>query len=641
MKLAWQRSVLAVVVLVAVALAGCQGDRGRAGVQTLLVTTDLAAGADCEAGGVRVETGPDQNRNRTLDAEEVAVTSVICRPPSGLVNVTSLPPSEECPFGSTLITSGVDANGDGVLAEAELAASELFCAPRESDFEGLVFLAPVYVSSSPKSGLFRARADGSGFMPLAATRDAATGITSFALSPDKTRVAFKAQMDADSPVALFVVSLIDGEPAREVSGTLFEAAAEVGDYAWSPDGSRIAFIATGGSMSALYVVRPDGTLRVRLDQPDESVVTSSKVMSLAWAPGGDLLAFFGAQDTLNKFELYTVPVAGGVAPTKISCGAKVHQLYAWSPDGAHLAFFENTSGSAYGLRLGTPGEACIAGDPIATLVHNSSNTPLSLAWQPVAADAILLFGGGDPVDVTIAKVYVYNPTSGGSPAQVGCDLEAEEKSRDAAWAPDGGMIAYRSNADQTVPGYRLYLASPSGEGSCTAVSAGPSTGFEVAGFEWSPTSELLLYNTAKIDGTSHRGELYVVPEGGGAASVLHGNVCVKAASGVAECGQTFAFAADGRAAFIGQSSSSGSLSLFVATPGAGAGTAVSGETITGLWNLAWAPDGGRIAFIGREGEDALAHLYTVTPEGEGLVQLTPDDMPASMQLPDYEAKYSW
>lgn len=59
---------------------GDKGDTGLDGVGTLVVTSNEPAGANCAAGGTRMEGGRDANRNGVLDAGElnVALTRYIC-----------------------------------------------------------------------------------------------------------------------------------------------------------------------------------------------------------------------------------------------------------------------------------------------------------------------------------------------------------------------------------------------------------------------------------------------------------------------------------------------------------------------------------------------------------------------------------
>ena len=57
---------------------GQDGNDGLDGLTALVVTAEEAAGDNCPAGGVRLNTGLDTNKNHMLDAAEVTTTSYLC-----------------------------------------------------------------------------------------------------------------------------------------------------------------------------------------------------------------------------------------------------------------------------------------------------------------------------------------------------------------------------------------------------------------------------------------------------------------------------------------------------------------------------------------------------------------------------------
>ncbi|MHB8872256.1 MAG: DUF7151 family protein, partial [Myxococcaceae bacterium] len=114
----------------------CNGTAGAAGAsgQTSLVSQSAEpAAANCAAGGVKISTGLDTNGNGTLEPGEVAGTSYVCRGSDGasgknaLVTQTSEPPGANCQGGGVRIQSGVDSNGDGALDGNEVANTTLVC----------------------------------------------------------------------------------------------------------------------------------------------------------------------------------------------------------------------------------------------------------------------------------------------------------------------------------------------------------------------------------------------------------------------------------------------------------------------------------------------------------------------------------
>ena len=75
---------------------GANGTEGDVGISSLIVTRDEVAGDNCEHGGVYIETGLDQNRDQTLNAEEVSSTHYLCAP-AGAGSTSPLPVGEGAP----------------------------------------------------------------------------------------------------------------------------------------------------------------------------------------------------------------------------------------------------------------------------------------------------------------------------------------------------------------------------------------------------------------------------------------------------------------------------------------------------------------------------------------------------------------
>lgn len=105
----------------------CNGSDGGSGHDTLVTTTSEPAGANCAAGGLKVEHGLDDNDNGTLDASEVDATDYVCAPTQSLIATATEPPGANCPDGGTAITSGLDDNANGVLDAGEVDSTEYAC----------------------------------------------------------------------------------------------------------------------------------------------------------------------------------------------------------------------------------------------------------------------------------------------------------------------------------------------------------------------------------------------------------------------------------------------------------------------------------------------------------------------------------
>lgn len=99
-------------------------------VSNLVRATELAPGGDCALGGSQVERGLDNNGNGNLDASEVQETVLLCAGADGigsLVDITDEPAGSNCALGGLRVQTGRDDDGDGVLSSAEVDITSYAC----------------------------------------------------------------------------------------------------------------------------------------------------------------------------------------------------------------------------------------------------------------------------------------------------------------------------------------------------------------------------------------------------------------------------------------------------------------------------------------------------------------------------------
>lgn len=111
---------------------GTNGSDGIDGISTFIRTTTEPAGANCSAGGVKIELGLDANGNQVFDAgEEFGSPVYVCNGQNGTngsdgadgtdgadgksVIVTSAPAGGECANGGTTLTFGYDNDSNGTV----------------------------------------------------------------------------------------------------------------------------------------------------------------------------------------------------------------------------------------------------------------------------------------------------------------------------------------------------------------------------------------------------------------------------------------------------------------------------------------------------------------------------------------------
>jgi hypothetical protein len=108
-------------------LAGCASD----GRSTLLVTRPEEAGANCQYGGLRLDTGVDANYDGVLSPDEVQSMAYVCNQRvdgrSTASRVVAIVAGPVCEAGGQRIETGFDDDEDGVLSDGEVDQSAVVC----------------------------------------------------------------------------------------------------------------------------------------------------------------------------------------------------------------------------------------------------------------------------------------------------------------------------------------------------------------------------------------------------------------------------------------------------------------------------------------------------------------------------------
>ncbi|MEN0060511.1 MAG: choice-of-anchor Q domain-containing protein [Myxococcota bacterium] len=105
-------------------------------VETIETVTAEPAGDLCREGGQRRDTGFDLNADGTLNEDEIVSTIYVCTETgevTTLVSVTLVPPGADCGAGGQRIDVGVDDNDDAVLSDDEIDETTFVCTTVETE----------------------------------------------------------------------------------------------------------------------------------------------------------------------------------------------------------------------------------------------------------------------------------------------------------------------------------------------------------------------------------------------------------------------------------------------------------------------------------------------------------------------------
>ena len=188
--------------------------------------------------------------------------------------------------------------------------------------------------------------------------------------------------------------------------------------AYSPDGSRIAFIRNDGTDNEIWVINANGTNPVQL--------TSNNVddQGPTWSADGTKIGFNSTVGGVT--QIYTVSAAGGT-PTALTTADGGNGTPSWSPNGTKIAFTSTRDGhpEIYVMNADGTGQTRLTGD---------DEWDYDASWSPDGTRIAYTHGGGVP------DIFVMN-ANGSSPANLTNTLNDGESS--AAWSPDGSKIVYR------------------------------------------------------------------------------------------------------------------------------------------------------------------------------------------------------
>jgi Tol biopolymer transport system component/tRNA A-37 threonylcarbamoyl transferase component Bud32 len=312
-----------------------------------------------------------------------------------------------------------------------------------------------------------------------------------AISPDGRSVAYAA--GTSSGTRIYVRQVAGGR----VSPLTDDTTASQANPRWSPDGTRILFLAQDAVFSA---PASGGAARQEIPAGRGSAVTSA-----AWAPDGQTIAYVVAD------SLFLRDAAG---PTRLLGQISEPSLCTWSPEGTLIAC---ASGNAHYLSIGnqlgnlSPNRivVCRVRDGAVTTVTDSISLNVSPAWSPDGRWLYYVSSRRGPRDLYALRISQSGHASG-QPVRLSTGLGAQSISISA----NGARIAYAVYTDKS----NIWsLPVPSHPPVSTAAATPVTTGSQVIeGVRLSPDGRWLYYDSDRAGNA----DIYRRPLAGGEAERL-------------------------------------------------------------------------------------------------------------------------
>jgi hypothetical protein len=217
----------------------------------------------------------------------------------------------------------------------------------------------------------------------------------------------------------------------------------IADLAWSPDGTRLAVVASQGSTGAangypqIYVMNADGSDLTQLTRDP-----SSQYLDPAWSPDGTRIVFARWSDDGTSSGLYLIG-ADGNGETRVTDSDALDSSPSWFPDGSALLFKRDIEGQTQLMVVKTNGTgerlvrrcAASCGIPQGFWIGSAQLSPDGTRIVLTILDA--------PFGQKNFEIIVWS-ADGTNGARL---TETSVPEADPGWAPDGTRITFVREGD--------------------------------------------------------------------------------------------------------------------------------------------------------------------------------------------------
>ena len=277
--------------------------------------------------------------------------------------------------------------------------------------------------------------------------------------------------------------------------------------AWSPDGTKIAFVSRRDGDNEIYVMNADGSNPVNLtNHPDSDYLP-------VWSSDGNRIAFTTNREStgptlsvdpklvINGYNIEIfVMNADGSGQTNVSNHPGWDGYPSWSPNGDQLVFQTNrdeSNGVLLGIvpvDLGQEIYLVNVDGTNPTQLTNSPENDVYPSWSPDGLKIVFQsYRDGDP------EIYSMNPDGTGQTRLT----THPDSDMSPSWSPDGSWITFHSSRDGNMEIYKM----TAGGLSQTRLTNDPEWDW---GPSWSPDGSKIVFQSFRYGDS----EIYIMNANG-------------------------------------------------------------------------------------------------------------------------------
>ncbi|MEZ6063409.1 MAG: dockerin type I domain-containing protein [Planctomycetaceae bacterium] len=359
-------------------------------------------------------------------------------------------------------------------------------------------------------------ASGGGSITVSDPLGATAGIFGdFQISPDSSRVVYRADLNVDNQIELFSASITATGTETQLSGSLVDPNSDVDSFQISPDSSRVIYFADQDTVfqNEVYSVPLSGGALVKLNAvlPTGGFISEAQI-----SPDSTRVVYRGDATTDNVIELYSVPLAGGLSPVTLNgplvAGGDVTS-FRFSPDSSRVV---------YNADEVLDNQIELFSVPLSGGASTKLNGPLASTFSDInsydvsADSSSVVYLAEQDVSFQL-EVYVV-PLIGGSTVKLNGLLSSSGDVNSFVISPDNSRVVY--NADELTASTDELFSVPLTGGTSTRIS-GPLMAFgnDVTSFQLMPDGLSAVYLADQS--TSGADELYIVTLANGAVTKLN------------------------------------------------------------------------------------------------------------------------